>query len=316
MSRASFARWLDKLSLESEPRQWLTRFVQSYNYRCDQGHELAREVADFLLWQQREALSWLPITLPQLVQYSRFRQELARGQVREGLVRRLRSLGQWCRFLHRANLMLQLPELPRLRASASLRKTRTPLSYEQIQRLLSLPDCRLPKGLRDRAILEVAYSTGMRRSELAALEIEDLQLEEAMVFVRAPKNRCQRFAPLTSSARHWLLRYLNEARPALARSGSESTCLWLNFSGTRFAPHGFDRLSFRYRWSEVLGRPCSLHYLRHSLASHLLANGADLVTVQVWLGHRAIESTQVYTHLSRLELARNLRACHPFEQAR
>ena len=231
------------------------------------------------------------------------------------LVHRAHSVGRWARFLHRQNLLLQAPEAPRLRRDLRLQKPRSPLTYEQIQKLMSLPDCSLLWGLRDRTVLEVAYSTGMRLGELAVMETGDVQLEEEMVFVRAPKNRCQRYAPLTTSARHWLWRYLSEVRPALAGQGvDDGSALWLSSTGARLTTNWLAELSTRYRWREVLERPCSFHYLRHSLASHLLVNGADLLTVQVWLGHRNLDATQIYTHLNRLELARNLRNCHPFER--
>jgi site-specific recombinase XerD len=218
----------------------------------------------------------------------------------------------WLRFLYvRKELLLPLhAELPIRRGGRTLR--RRFLSHDQVLQLLALPPLDQPQGLRDRAILEMAYGTGLRRSELMGLNLSDLDLALGTVHVRQAKNGYARTVPMTLWARHFLQRYLAEARPLLAseRSGQ---ALWLtDHWGARYDSGPFvQRMRREYRVPEQLGFVVTLHMLRHSVATQLLAGGANLRDVQELLGHRSIASTEIYTHVTPLHLLKVHQRCHP-----
>jgi integrase/recombinase XerD len=186
------------------------------------------------------------------------------------------------------------------------------LSHGQILQLLRLPDLDEPGGLRDRAILEMAYGTGMRRGELAALDLCDLDLAQGLVTIRQAKNSYQRIVPLTTSARHFLRRYLEEARPQLT-SPLSLNALWLNdLNGRRIFPdHWRSRFRRIHKTKTVLGFTFAPHQIRHACATHLLTAGADLLMVKELLGHRALSSTQTYTQITPDHLRLVHERCHP-----
>ena len=190
-------------------------------------------------------------------------------------------------------------------------RRRVPLSHEQVLTLLSLPPLDQPKGLRDRAVLEVAYATGMRRGELGALDLGDIDLAAGTATIRQSKNTYQRSVPLTRWALHFLQRYLEQARPQLT-SPLSSNALWLGYRGGRF---NIDQIVLRlrrlYRVEEALGVRVTLHLLRHSMATHLLTGGADLRSIQEYLGHQELENTKTYTHITPAYLRQVHRRCHP-----
>jgi integrase/recombinase XerD len=167
------------------------------------------------------------------------------------------------------------------------------LAPDEIDRFLSSIDVESPCGLRDRALFELIYSCGLRISEAAALSFDQLFLEERAIRV-VGKRRKERLVPFGEEAAAWLGRYLEEARPILARK-SRSDRVFLNQSGRGISRKGiwkrFDGLR------SLSGIEAKVHTFRHSFATHLLAGGADLRTVQELLGHSDISTTQIYTHL-------------------
>lgn len=226
------------------------------------------------------------------------------------------ALRCWLRFLwSRGHLLFPLHEELELARRRPGARTRC-LSGEQIERLLALPDLSLPEGLRDRALWEMAYSTGMRLGELTRLSLSDVDIVAGTVFVRFPKNGHDRLLPLGGWALHFLLRYLLEGRPKLASPPSSPTSLWLNVRGR---PMGINepgrRLRRYYKTREQLGIPVTMHQLRHSCATHLLQHGASLSCVQALLGHRVLGSTQIYLGWTLVRLQRVHRRHHPRNQA-
>ncbi|MCW5872954.1 MAG: tyrosine-type recombinase/integrase [Candidatus Eremiobacteraeota bacterium] len=176
------------------------------------------------------------------------------------------------------------------------------LSHEQVLQVLAIPLVTEPLGLRDRAYLEMAYGTEMRRGELHALELTDLDLNQGLVLVRKPKNMEQRTVPLTNWALHYLLRYLEEARPKLT-SPLSLNALWLSETGRRMRLSGLgERFYKEYRAHKTLDFPFTLHQMRHACATHLLQAGASIREIQQLLGHRELASTEIYTHLTPTRL--------------
>jgi site-specific recombinase XerD len=220
------------------------------------------------------------------------------------------AIKAWLRFLHaRKELLLALHEdltYPRPRS-----RLRVPLSHTQVLQLLQLPPLDTPAGLRDRAFLEVAYATAMRKSELAALDLSDLDLAEGLATVRKSKNTHQRTVPLTRWAVHFLHRYLEQARPQLT-SPLSLNALWLGWRGARFHANQMGiRLRLCYEVKEKLGFSVTLHQLRHTVATNLLAEGADVRSVQELLGHLDLQSTETYTHITPARLRQVHQRCHP-----
>ena len=181
------------------------------------------------------------------------------------------------------------------------------LSEREVDALLAAPGVATDVGLRDRAMLEVLYATGLRVSELTGLRLTEVNQRQGVVRVTGKGNR-ERLVPLGEEALHWLQRYLADARPALAR-GAQSAALFLTPRGG-----GMTRQAFWYRirhWARCAGidKPLSPHTLRHAFATHLLDHGADLRVVQLLLGHRHLSTTQIYTHVAQSRL-RDLHARH------
>jgi len=217
------------------------------------------------------------------------------------------ELCTWLKFLYQRQELL-LPLHAELGSSPRHHSTpRRILSHQQILRLLALPDTNLAEGLRDRAMLELAYATGLRSGELFRLDLGDLDLVDGSVCLRWTKTKVDRVLPLGKWALHFLHRYLREARPQL------TSPLWLGKRGQRL-----HWSTFTGRVHELAGRAgfhFTLYSLRHACATHLLQQGARLRDVQELLGHRKLGSTQVYTRITPTYLQQVHRRHHPRNQA-
>jgi integrase/recombinase XerD len=168
---------------------------------------------------------------------------------------------------------------------------------EEVDRLLAQPDVKTPRGLRDRALIELLYATGMRVSELLSLRPADVNLEASYLTCSGKGNK-QRIVPIGDEAGDWVKRYLREGRSALLGKRS-SPRLFVNAKG---GGHGLTRVGFwkilkGYARQAGLTKGLSPHMLRHSFATHLLERGADLRAIQMMLGHADLSTTQIYTHV-------------------
>ncbi len=198
-------------------------------------------------------------------------------------------------------LLIEMPKLPR-----ALPKS---LSEADVEALLNAPDIAQPLGLRDRAMLETLYATGLRVSELVALPLQGLSLEMGVVRVMG-KGSKERLVPLGAEALDWLRRYLAEARPALL-AGHACAAVFATQRGGAMTRQAFWYLIKRYAAQAGLSSDLSPHTLRHAFATHLLNHGADLRVVQMLLGHSDISTTQIYTHVARERLKRLHAVHHP-----
>jgi integrase/recombinase XerD len=184
------------------------------------------------------------------------------------------------------------------------------LSMDDVDRLLAAPDTTMPRGLRDRALIEVLYATGLRVTELISLKPQDVNLESGYLTTTG-KGRKQRLVPLGGEAASWVERYLSESRPLLLKKRA-SPRLFVNArGGTALTRVGFWKILTAY------GRQCGLvaslspHVLRHSFATHLLERGADLRAIQMMLGHSDLSTTQIYTHVLEARLRAVYDKFHP-----
>ena len=222
--------------------------------------------------------------------------------------RLIASLRRLYRFALRENriavdptLQIESPKLPR-----SLPKS---LSEDDVVALLNAPNLNEPMGLRDRAMLEILYASGLRVSELVELKVTEVSLSEGVVRVTG-KGSKTRLVPMGEVAVDWISRYLNEARPAILEKRL-SDSLFVTQRGSSMTRQAFWYLIKRYALVAGIHKPMSPHVLRHAFATHLLNHGADLRVVQMLLGHSDISTTQIYTHVARERLKQLHTAHHP-----
>jgi integrase/recombinase XerD len=182
------------------------------------------------------------------------------------------------------------------------------LTVAEAEALLHSPDEKKPRGLRDRAMLEVLYGSGLRVSELATLKLAEINLEDGFLVCRG-KGGKERIVPLGRSSGRAVGRYLAEIRPRLDHGGREE--LFLSRRGRPFTRQGVWKLLRQHAVTAGLAARISPHVLRHSFATHLLERGADLRSVQLMLGHSQITTTQIYTHVTRERLRRVYDKFHP-----
>ena len=185
------------------------------------------------------------------------------------------------------------------------------LSPEDVDRLLGAPDVTSPRGLRDRALIEVLYATGLRVSELVALRPQDLHLD-AGYLVTMGKGHKQRLVPIGDEAAAWVTRYLVEGRPRLlGRRNSPRLFVNARGGGPGITRVGFWKILKGYGKQLGIARQISPHVLRHSFATHLLERGADLRAIQAMLGHSDLSTTQIYTHILDARLRTLYDKFHP-----
>ncbi|MGO4941647.1 site-specific tyrosine recombinase XerD [Ruoffia tabacinasalis] len=184
------------------------------------------------------------------------------------------------------------------------------LSSKEIDRLLEAPDTETNNGIRDRAILEVMYASGLRVSELTHLKMNELHLELGFIQI-VGKGDKERIIPIGEEALFWIKKYLEEVYPIYAKKSTDSTILFLTQRGKQFTRQGIWKNLKKYVNLAGIDHEVSPHILRHSFATHLLENGADLRMVQELLGHSDISTTQIYTHVSKQRLQEIYRNSFP-----
>ncbi len=230
------------------------------------------------------------------------------GMSARSVRRKASSLRGLFRFLQKEGYMQENPtellEVPRL--GSPLPKN---LTLDEVERLLAQPDPAEPLGVRNQAMLELLYATGLRVSELLALRLQDINLEVGYV-VAYGKGKKERLVPVGEVALEKIKEYLSTARPRLAKA-VRTPHVFLNRSGRRLTRQGFWKLLHRYALQAGITSSVTPHVLRHSFATHLLERGADLRSVQLMLGHASISTTQIYTHLNRERLKEIYQRHHP-----
>lgn len=229
-----------------------------------------------------------------------------------GQLQGLLALQNFFKWLTRERIILYNPasemEMPRLPKDLP----RTVLSAKEAERVLAQPDVMKPHGIRDRAILELLYSTGIRRLELSRLKTYEVDITRSSVFIRQGKGRKDRVVPLGDRAGLWLRKYLTEVRPLFV-SGPDTGALFLSNMGQALHP---DYLTNSVKWylqDADIGKKGSCHVFRHTCATLMLEGGADVRYVQALLGHASLETTEIYTHVSIQKLKEVHRNTHPAE---
>ena len=269
----------------------------------------------FIAWaNDRDLIRPEQITKPILESYQRwlYRYRKKNGQPLglRSQVELLQTVKDFFRWLCRQNVLVSNPaselEMPR-------REHRLPveaLSVQEVGRVLSVPDVNEPLGVRDRAILETFYSTGMRRMELVNLQVHDLNRERRVIAIRLGKGRKDRVVPIGARALSWVGKYLEEVRPLLVLE-SDRKALFLSGYGEAFSRDVLGRMVSEYIKKACPGKKGGAHLFRHSCATHMLEGGADIRYIQQLLGHASLETTQVYTDVSIKQLQEVHARCHP-----
>lgn len=297
--------------MEEEIRQFIVYLGVEKGLSQNTQAAYRRDLNKFMDYLKGKGISSLEeVTRSQIVAYLAFL--LDYGAAPASVARNLSSIKTFYRFLINEGLIKDNPtenlESPRLK-----RKLPGVLTVDEVDRLLTMPDPVKPLGIRDRAMFELMYASGMRVSELLALKVDDVNLSAGFAHCMG-KGKKERIVPINQTAIEWVTRYLTRTRPMLLNDLGERT-LFLNAHGQPMTRQGFWKLLSGYARKANIEKEVTPHTLRHSFATHLLENGADLRAVQEMLGHADIGTTQIYTHLTRSRIREVYNASHPRARA-
>lgn len=261
------------------------------------------DLTQFALWLSQNQLSLLDASQSNIQQYLAVKFPHSKPRSIGRLIASMRRFYRYClrERLLEVDPMLQIdsPKLPR-----SLPKS---LNEQEVEDLLDAPDTSDPIGLRDRAMLELLYASGLRVSELVTIKVTEVSTQDGVVRVTG-KGSKTRLVPMGEEAADWIIRYLKHARPEILQR-KMSDALFVTNRAAAMTRQAFWYLIKRYAIQAGIHKPMSPHVLRHAFATHLLNHGADLRVVQMLLGHSDISTTQIYTHVAR-ERLKNLHSAH------
>lgn len=264
-----------------------------------------RDCGKLLLYMEKEKISWKRVKEEDLVGF--VRAQSRSGLSARSLARLISAVRSFYKYLllERGIAADPAAELSSPSVWFSLPKF---LTIKEVESLLAAPDAGEPRGVRDRAMLEVLYGAGLRVSELVGLKPADISLDEGFLICRG-KGGKERIVPLGASACAAVRAYIDGARPLFDKRSAGP--LFLTRRGGAFTRQGFWKLLKAYALRAGIAAKISPHVLRHSFATHLLERGADLRSVQLMLGHSQITTTQIYTHVSRDRLRQVYDKFHP-----
>ena len=223
---------------------------------------------------------------------------------------RLQGIKSFFQWMARQNHLLHNPASEIVLPRMGTRLPKYVLNAEEAERVIQQPDIGQPEGLRDRAILETFYATGMRRMELAHLKIYDLDNDRGTVTIRQGKGRKDRVIPIGERALAWINKYLQEARAGML-TGSDAGDVFLNWVGEPFERKQLTALVRRHLIDSKVGKMGGCHLFRHTVATLMLENGADIRVIQEMLGHSKLTTTEIYTRVSINLLRQVYAATHP-----
>ncbi len=223
----------------------------------------------------------------------------------------LSALKNFFNYLVQENYISENPTR-RIAAPRLWKKLPKYLTIAEVDALLNAPQSAEPLGIRDKAMLELLYSSGLRISELAALKLDQVYLQEGFVRV-CGKGSKERIVPINEAAAHWITKYLQIVRPQLVKEPINN--LFLNYNGKQLTRQGLWKIIRNYAIKAGITSHLTPHIIRHSFATHLLENGADLRSIQLMLGHSSISTTEIYTHIAKQKLKQIYDRLHPRSSA-
>jgi integrase/recombinase XerD len=296
--------------------EWLR--VKNYSERTVTNRQVYLNY--FILWAEERGITRPnEVTKPILERYQRY---LYHHKKKDGQPLSFRSqhgrmvpIRAWFKWLTRNNYLLYNPasdiELPRLEH----RLPKHVLNIREAEAVLAKANIHDPLGLRDRAILETLYSTGIRRLEVIGLKIFDIDSDRGTIMIRQGKGKKDRMVPIGNRALKWIERYTSEVRPRLIINPNDTT-LFLTHLGEAFTTNRLTQMVREYVDSADIGKRGSCHLFRHTMATLMLENGADVRFIQAMLGHAKLETTQIYTQVSIRKLKEIHEATHPAKDER
>jgi len=279
-----------------------------------------KDVYTFLTWAEERGLLYPnEITRSILESYQRYlyhyRKKNGKPLGMSTQSKRLSGLKQFFSWLCRQRILEANPASELALPRSEKRLPGYALSVKEVEAVMAVPDITDPLGIRDRAMLELFYSSGLRRSELTMLDLSDVNLDRRTAHIRKAKGYKDRVVPVGSRALQWLEKYLYDVRPLLLVK-SEEQALFLSGYGERFHPDTLTRFVAKCIKDADIGVTGSCHLLRHTCATHMLEGGADVRVIQELLGHACIEATAIYTRVSIVHLQKVHAVSHPAESRR
>ena len=269
--------------------------LQSYN----------RDINQYMNYLNKNNINYLKVKNEQINDYLNELQEI--GKKSSTVSRNLASIRSFYQYLIRIKKVKQDPT-ENIQSPKVEKRVPSVLTSKEIELLLSQPKDVDLKGTRDKAMLEVAYATGMRVTEIISLNKDDVNLDEGFVVCKSGSK--QRNIPLGTLSIKALKEYIEEARPIMIKDEKEKS-LFVNVNGKRLTRQGFWKIVKFYKEQAHITKDITPHILRHSFATHLLQNGADLKAIQAMLGHSDISSTQVYMQFQDTGLKNIYKKAHP-----
>lgn len=290
-------------------------WIGSQNYSDDTVTTRRSCISYFLDWCRERGLDHpAEITRPILERYQRslyqYRKKNGQPLTFRTQNSRLRALKGWFRWLTRQNYLLHNPASELILPRLENRLPKYVLTAEEAETVLMQPDTGTPEGLRDRAILETFYATAMRRMEVANLKLYDIDADRGTLMVRQGKGKKDRHIPIGERALVWIDKYIREARPELLGASDDGT-VFLTHLGEPFERVQLTALVRRYVGAAKIGKMGGCHLWRHTVATMMLENGADIRVIQELLGHAKIATTELYTRVSINVLKQVYAATHP-----
>ncbi len=264
-----------------------------------------RDIEQYRDYIQNNKINYLKVNGEDLQEYLKALQEM--GKKTSTISRNLASIRSFYQFLLRIKKVKHDPT-DGIQSPKVEKKAPSVLTSQEVELLLEQPKDVDLKGTRDKAMLEFAYATGMRVTEIISLNVEDVNLSEG--FVTCNSGKKQRNIPIGTMSLKALKEYMEEARPVIIKN-EEEQALFVNTNGKRLTRQGFWKIIKYYKEQAHIAKDITPHVLRHSFATHLLQNGADLKSIQTMLGHSDISSTQVYVQFQDPELKDIYKKSHP-----
>ncbi len=301
--------------LTSDALDGFARALDSRNYSPRSVKIYRQHLADFRRWLGGEAgtAQVTTITEERLQDYQLTLKARKLSPHTQGA--RIRVVKLWLAWLVEEGQLFQSPADRIVVGRVKARRLPRVLTRSEVERLLSQPDTERPSGIRARAILELLYATGLRKAELLALDLSDLDLEARSVRVREGKGRKHRVLPFGKPAQASLRSYLKEVRPRWVKPRSGQAALFVGRSGNRLGPDRLPQIVRAAATSAGLTHGSAPHGLRHAFATHMIQGGADLITVSRLLGHASPTTTaNLYAHLVPSDLKAEHQRTHPAEQ--
>ena len=296
---------LGVLKMEKQIKSFL-EFLQNDKKLSDNTlQSYQRDIMQFEEYVEKNRINYAKMSQEDMKEYLAHLQEI--GKKTSTISRNLASLRSFYQFLIRSRKVKRDPTED-IQSPKVEKRVPSVLTSQEVELLLEQPKDVDLKGTRDKAMLELAYATGMRVTEIISLNIEDVNIEEG--FVICKQGTKQRNIPLGSLSLKAVKEYVEEARPVLIKNEKEQA-LFVNINGKRLTRQGFWKIVKYYKEQAHITKDITPHVLRHSFATHLLQNGADLKAIQTMLGHSDISSTQVYMQFQDPGLKDIYQKAHP-----